>query len=171
MRFSAAVVRCRLRRPGETPAYCGVSGRFGLRNRPEVANGGSRAVKVAHLDACFGSVGAGRHPRMDKRLKPAGVQAISSKLVWWRGECGRVYRMAVSDRARAKSGCCPVLFGEEGARGADKARLALGLRRRRNGWGGVGASRPIDVLLRILDWTAMRGSYGGLHRLRRLRAG
>ena len=32
-------VRCRLRRPGETPACCGGSGRFGLRNRPEVASG------------------------------------------------------------------------------------------------------------------------------------
>ena len=33
------VVRCRLRRPGETPVPAGVSGRFGLRNRPEVASG------------------------------------------------------------------------------------------------------------------------------------
>ena len=36
VRFSVGVVRCRLRRPGETSACCGVSGRFGLRNRPEV---------------------------------------------------------------------------------------------------------------------------------------
>ena len=39
VRFSAGVVRCRLLRPGETPALNGVSGRFGLRNRPEVASG------------------------------------------------------------------------------------------------------------------------------------
>lgn len=39
VRFSAGVVRRRLSRPGETPACCGVSGRFGLRNRPEVAGG------------------------------------------------------------------------------------------------------------------------------------
>ena len=39
VRFSAGVVHCRLRRPGEMSACCGVSGRFGLRNRPEVASG------------------------------------------------------------------------------------------------------------------------------------
>lgn len=60
------------------------------------------------------------HPRMNKRLRPTGVQAISRKLAWWRGECGHVYQMTVSDRVRAKPGCCPVLFGEE------EARLALG---------------------------------------------
>lgn len=97
-------------------------------------------MKVAHLDACFGSVGAGRHPRMDKRLKPTGVQAISRKPAWWRGECGRVYQMAVRDRVGAKPGCCPVLFGEEEAREADKARLALGPSARKE-WGRrVGAS-------------------------------
>ena len=70
---------------------------------------------------------------MSKRLKPIGVQVISRKLVWWRGECGHVYQMAVRDGVRAKPGCCPVLLGEEAAREADKARLALGLRRGRNG--------------------------------------
>ena len=39
VRFSTGVVRYRLRRPEETSAPGGVSGRFGLRNRPEVANG------------------------------------------------------------------------------------------------------------------------------------
>lgn len=38
-RFPAGFVRCWLRRPGKTPACCGASGRFGLRNRPEVAGG------------------------------------------------------------------------------------------------------------------------------------
>ena len=46
-------------------------------------------------------------PRMNKRLKPAGVQAISRRLVWWRGECGHVCQMAVGDRVGAKPGCCP----------------------------------------------------------------
>ena len=68
-------------------------------------------MKVAHLDACFGSVGAGRHPRMDKRLKPTGVQAVSRKPAWWRGGCGHVYQMAVRDRARAKPGYCPYCSG------------------------------------------------------------
>ena len=35
------------------------------------------------------------HPRMNRRLEPAGVQAVSRKLAWWRGECGHVYQMAV----------------------------------------------------------------------------
>ena len=37
--FRRGVVCCRLRRPGETPALGGVSGRFGLRNRPEAVSG------------------------------------------------------------------------------------------------------------------------------------
>ena len=51
------------------------------------------------------------HPRMNKRLKPAGVQAVSRKPVWWRGECGHVYQMAVRDRVRAKPGYCPYCSG------------------------------------------------------------
>ncbi|RHS39643.1 hypothetical protein DWV48_06085 [Collinsella sp. AF08-23] len=35
------------------------------------------------------------HPRMNKRLKPTGVQAVSRKPVWWRGECGHVYQMCI----------------------------------------------------------------------------
>ena len=41
------VVRRRLRRPGETPALGGVSGRFDLRNRPEVCRWGSRVARGA----------------------------------------------------------------------------------------------------------------------------
>ena len=59
------------------------------------------------------SIAAMWHPRMNKRLKPAGVQAISRKLVWWRGECGHVYQMAVSDRVRAKPGYCPYRSGRK----------------------------------------------------------
>ena len=72
-------------------------------------------MKVAHLDVCFGSVGAGRHPRMNKRLKPTGVQAISRKPVWRHGECGHVYQMAVRDRVRAKPGYCPYCSGRKRA--------------------------------------------------------
>lgn len=50
-----------------------------------------------------------RHPRMNKRLKPTGVQAVSRKLAWWRGECGHVYQMAVRDKVRAKPGYCVLL--------------------------------------------------------------
>ena len=90
------------------------------------------------LAATHPDIAAMRHLRMNKRLKPTGVQAVSRKLAWWRGECGHVYRMAVRDRVRAKPGY-RVLLGEEEAREADKARLALGLSARKE-WGGVGAS-------------------------------
>lgn len=53
------------------------------------------------------------HPRMNKRLKPTGVQAISRKPVWRRGECGHVYQMAVRDRVRAKPGYCPHCSGRK----------------------------------------------------------
>ena len=53
------------------------------------------------------------HPRMNRRLKPAGVQAVSRKPAWWRGECGHVYQMAVRDRARAKPGYCPCCSGRK----------------------------------------------------------
>lgn len=53
------------------------------------------------------------HPRMNKRLKPTGVQATSRKPAWWRGACGHVYQMAVRDRVRAKPGCCPYCSGRK----------------------------------------------------------
>ena len=53
------------------------------------------------------------HPRMNKRLKPTGVQAIGRKLAWWRGKCGHVYQMAVRDRVRAKPGYCPYCSGRK----------------------------------------------------------
>lgn len=106
------------------------------------------------------------HPRMNKRLKPTGVQAISRKPVWWRGECGHVYQMAVRDRVRAKPGYCPYCTGEEEAREADKARLALGPPGE-EGMGEAGRHLlPIGVILRILDWAAMHGGYEGPHRFR-----
>ena len=57
------------------------------------------------------------HPRMNKRLKPTGVQAISRKPVWWRGECGHVYQMAVRDRARAIRAAARTVRGGRGPRG------------------------------------------------------
>ena len=45
------------------------------------------------------SIAAMWHPRMNKRLKPTGVQATSRKPAWWRGECGRVYQI-VSVKAK-----------------------------------------------------------------------
>lgn len=80
---------------------------------PRSCKRSSLAVKVAHLDVCFDSVCAGRHPRMNKRLKPAGVQAVSRKPAWWRGECGHVYHMAVRDRVRAKPDYCPYCLGRK----------------------------------------------------------
>ena len=64
-----------------------------------------------------------------------------------------------------QAGLLPVLFGEEEAREADKARLALGPSARKER-GRRRRLLPIGVILRILDWTAMRGGYGGLHRFR-----
>ena len=46
-------------------------------------------------------------------MKPTGVQAVSRKLAWWRGECGHVYQMAVRDRVGAKPGCCPYCSGRK----------------------------------------------------------
>ena len=63
------------------------------------------------LAATHPDIAAMWHPRMNKRLKPIGVQAVIRKLVWRRGECGHVCQMAVRDRVGAKPGCCPVLFG------------------------------------------------------------
>ena len=48
------------------------------------------------LAATHPDIAAMWHPRMNKRLKPTGVQAISRKPAWWRGECGHVYQMLAS---------------------------------------------------------------------------
>ena len=59
-----------------------------------------------------------------------------------------------------QAGLLSVLFGEEEAREADKARLALGPSARKE-WGRRRCLLPIGVILRRLDWTAMHGRYGG----------
>ena len=46
---------------------------------------GYNDLAITHPD-----IAAMWHPRMNKRLKPTGVQAVSRKLAWWRGECGHV---------------------------------------------------------------------------------
>ena len=65
------------------------------------------------LAATHPDIAAMWHLRMDKRLKPTGVRAVSRKLVWWRGECGHVYQMAVRDRVRAKPGYRPYCSGRK----------------------------------------------------------
>ena len=65
------------------------------------------------LAATHPGIAAMWHPRMNRRLKPAGVQAVSRKPAWRRGECGHVYQMAVRDGVRAKPGCCPYCSGRK----------------------------------------------------------
>ncbi len=68
-------------------------------------------------------------------------------------------------QGEGQAGLLPVLFGEEEAREADKARLALGPSARKER-GRRRRLLPIGVILRILDWTGMCGSCGGPHRFR-----
>lgn len=114
--FWAVFGRCRSLSTSATWGNAGVLWRFGLvrpAKSPRSCKWGSLASKVSCLNACFGLIGAGRHPCMNKRLKPADVRAISRKLVWWHGECGHVCQMAVSDRMRAKPGYCPYCSGRK----------------------------------------------------------
>lgn len=76
---------------------------------------GDRKVRAGYNDLAttHPDIAAMWHPRMNKRLKPTGVQAVSGKPAWWRGECGHVYQMAVRDRARAKPGYCPYCSGRK----------------------------------------------------------
>lgn len=69
-------------------------------------------------------------------------------------------------QGEGQAGLLPVLFGEEEAREADKARLALGPSAREERGEAGRRLLPIGVILRILDRTAMRGGYEGLHRFR-----
>ena len=85
-------------------------------------------------------------------------------MVWWRGKCGHVYRMAVRDRVRAKPGLLPVLFGEEEAREADKARLALGPSARKEWEASMPPAHRRDLANSGLDGYAWQ--LWGLHRFR-----
>ena len=77
------------------------------------------------LAATHPGIAAMWHPRMNRRLEPAGVQAVSRKPAWWRGECPRLPD-GRQRQGEGQVGLLPVLFGKEEAREADKARLALG---------------------------------------------
>lgn len=66
-------------------------------------------------------------------------------------------------QGEGQAGLLPVLFGEEEAREADKARLVLGPLARKER-GRRRCFLPIGVILRILDWAAMRGGYEDPHR-------
>ena len=91
------------------------------------------------LAATHPGIAAMWHPRMNRRLEPAGVQAVSRKPAWWRGECPRLPD-GRQRQGEGQVGLLPVLFGKEEAREADKARLALGPSARKE-WGRrVGAS-------------------------------
>lgn len=79
------------------------------------------------------------YPRMNKRLKPTGVQAVSRKFTWRRGECGHVYQMADRDRVGAKPGYCPCCSGRKRLDRPIRLDWPSAPRRGRNG-GRVGAS-------------------------------
>lgn len=87
VRFSAGVVRCRLSRPGETPALGGVSGRFGLRNRPEVASGVRESLGERGGTVVVDELDAKLHPKLlryvilllkDPEVNKNGAQLIFS---------------------------------------------------------------------------------------------
>lgn len=52
------------------------------------------------------------HGSTSKRDRPAN-RATRVYMVWWRGLCGHVYQMAVSDRVRAKPGYCLYCSGRK----------------------------------------------------------
>lgn len=109
LRFRPSVVARRVR-----PRLAAVREGEGVQRRrmPVLlgAQGARRLQRPGHHDP---GIAAMWHPRMNKRLEPTGVQAISRKPAWWRGECGRVYQMAVRDRVRAKPGYCPYCSGRK----------------------------------------------------------
>lgn len=81
------VVRCRLRRPGETPAPRGVSGRFGLRNRPKVASGVRESLGERGGTVVVDELDAKLHPKLlryvillfkDSEVNKNGAQLIFS---------------------------------------------------------------------------------------------
>lgn len=139
-------------------------------------------VQRRRLPVLLGAQGArrlqrpGRHAsRHSGHVAPAHEQALEAHRRAGRKPQARMVARRVRPRlpdgrprqGEGQAGLLPVLLREEEAREADKARLALGPSARKE-WGGE-AGRcllPIGVILRILDWTAMRGSYGGPHRFR-----
>ena len=87
VRFSAGVVRCRLSRPGGMPTPRGVSGRFGLRNRPEVASGVRESLGERGGTVVVDELDAKLHPKLlryaillfkDPEVSKNGAQLIFS---------------------------------------------------------------------------------------------
>ena len=52
-------------------------------------------------------------PELNGGLRAEDLHAHAGTMVWWRGKCGHVYRMAVRDRVRAKPGYCPYCSGRK----------------------------------------------------------
>lgn len=82
VRFLAGVVRCQLLRPGETPTLGDVSGRFALRNRPEVASG-IRLHRKLRILACasvslvlVAGIAITCHQRPSWRIAVVGVSLV-----------------------------------------------------------------------------------------------
>ena len=76
--LSAGVVRRRARRPGEIPAYGGVSGWFGLRNRPEVCS------SQAEFAGSSGTGGRCKACWLHRRLSDWRSRSVAAKL--WRAD-------------------------------------------------------------------------------------
>lgn len=111
----------------------------------------SLEIKLSKTDTTHPGIAAMWHPRMNKRLKPTGVQAISRKLAWWRGECGHVYQMAVRDRVRAKPGYCPYCSGRKRPERPIRLDWPSAPRRGRNGGRRVGASCLISQMRGVVN--------------------
>ena len=106
------------------------------------------------LAATHPGIAAMWHPRMNRRLKPAGVQAVSRKPAWWRGECGHVYQMAVSDRARARSGYCPYCSGRRRPERPIRLDWPSAPRRGRNGGRPASCGRSPTSTRPTATWSA-----------------
>lgn len=91
VRFSAGVVRCRLSRPGGMPTPRGVSGRFGLRNRPEVASGVRESLGERGGTVAVDELDAKLHPKLLRYaillFKDPGVSKNGAQLIYHRKMC------------------------------------------------------------------------------------
>lgn len=145
--------------------------------RPRLAREGEHALHARRrqLPVLLGTQGArrlqrpGRHAsRHSGDVAPAHEQALGARRRAGRKPQARMVARRVRPRlpdgrprqGEGQAGLLPVLLREEEAREADKARLALGPSARKE-WGRRRCLLPIGVILRILDWAAMRGGYGG----------
>jgi len=62
------------------------------------------------LASVFPALANDWHPQLNGRLEPTGISPNSHRSVWWLGECGHEWRVAVSSRARGRS--CPFCVGK-----------------------------------------------------------